>query len=82
MYKRQIDIRAGTVKIVGPATREELAEWEMWIERRKMFEEELEEYQQMLDDATEDSEITFLKAEIAQTEKILRIIRRALGETE
>jgi Family of unknown function (DUF5681) len=77
-----IDIRAGTARIVGPATREELAEWEKWIERRRIFEEELEEYQQMLEDATEDSEIAFMKAEIAQTEKILRIIRRALGETE
>jgi len=45
-----------------------------------MFEEELEDFQQMLDDATEASEIAFLKAEIAQTETVLRIIRRGLGE--
>jgi hypothetical protein len=42
----------------------------------------LEEYQQMLEDATEDNEIALMKVEIAQTEKVLRIIRRALGETE
>lgn len=77
-----IDIRAGTANIIGPATREELAEWETWLERRKMFEEELEELQQLLEDATEDNEIAFMKAEIAQTEKVLRIIRRALGEKE
>jgi hypothetical protein len=77
-----IDIRAGTARIVGPATREELADWEKWTERRKIFEEELEEYQQMLEDATEDSEIALMKVEIAQTENVLRIIRRALGETE
>lgn len=77
-----IDIRAGTARIVGPATREELAEWEKWIERRKIFQEELEEYQQMLEDATDDNEIAHMKVEIAQTEKVLRIIRRALGETE
>lgn len=76
-----IDIRAGTARIVGPATREELAEWEKWTERRKIFEEELEEYQQMLEDATEDNEIALMKVEIEQTEKVLRIIRRALGET-
>jgi hypothetical protein len=75
-----IDIRAGTARIIGPATREELAEQEKWIERRQMFEEELEDFQQMLDDATEESEVAFLKAEIAQTEKVLRIIRRGLGE--
>lgn len=77
-----IDIRAGTANIIGPATREELAEWETWIERQKMFEEELDELQQLLEDATEDNEIAFMKAEIAQTEKVLRIIRRALGEKE
>jgi Family of unknown function (DUF5681) len=75
-----IDIRAGTARIIGPATREELAEHEKWIERRQMFDEELEDFQQMLDDATEESEIAFLKAEIAQTEKVLRIIRRGLSE--
>lgn len=75
-----IDLRAGTARIVGPATREEQAEYEKWIERRQMFEEELEEFQQILEDATEESEIAFLRAEIAQTEKVLRIIRRGLGE--
>lgn len=75
-----IDIRAGTANIIGPATREELAELETWIERQKMFEEELDELQQLLEDANEDNEIAFMKAEIAQTEKVLRIIRRALGE--
>jgi hypothetical protein len=77
-----IDIRAGTARIVGLATREELAEWEKWIERKRIFEEELEEYQQMLEDATEDNEIALMKVEIAQTEKVPRIIRRALGETK
>lgn len=77
-----IDIRAGTAKIIGPATKEELAEWETWVKRRKIFEEELEELQQLLEDATEDNEITKLKFEISQTEKVLRIIRRTLGEAE
>jgi hypothetical protein len=75
-----IDIRAGTARIVGPATREEQAEWEKWVERKAIFEEELGEFQQLLEDATDQNEITFMKAEIAQTEKVLRIIRRALGE--
>jgi Family of unknown function (DUF5681) len=77
-----IDFRAGTARIVGPATREEQAEWEKWIERRGIFEAELEECQQMLEDATDENEITFMKAEIAQTEKVLRIIRSALGEAK
>jgi hypothetical protein len=77
-----IDIRAGTARIVGPATREELAKWEKWTERRKIFEEALEEYQKMLEDATDDIEFALMKVEIAQTEKVLRIIRRAFGETE
>jgi hypothetical protein len=36
----------------------------------------------MLEDTTEDNEFALMKVEIAQTEKVLRIIRRALGETE
>jgi hypothetical protein len=42
----------------------------------------LEELQQLLEDATEDNEIAKLKFEISQTEKVLRIIRRTLGEAE
>lgn len=34
----------------------------------------------MLEDATDESEITFMKAEIAQTEKVLCIIRKSLVE--
>lgn len=77
-----IDIRAGTARIVGPATREEQAEWDKWIERRAVFQEELEELQQMRQDATEDSQLALINEEIGRTEKVLRIIRRALGEAE
>ena len=77
-----IDIRAGTAKIIGPATREELAEQEKWIERRQMFEEELEDLQQALEDAVDDNELAVIRQEIGQTEKVLKVIRRALGEKE
>jgi hypothetical protein len=56
------------------------AEREIWIERWQMFEEELDDLQQMLADATDDNEIRLVKEEIGQTEKVLKISRRALGE--
>jgi len=36
-----IDLREVTARIVGPATREEKAEWDKWMERKAIFEEEL-----------------------------------------
>jgi hypothetical protein len=45
-----IDVRAGIARIVGPATKEEEAQWDHWCEHRAMFEEELAELQAMLED--------------------------------
>ena len=45
-----------------------------------MFEEELEDLQQALEDAVDDNELAFIRQEIGQTEKVLKVIRRALGE--
>ncbi|WP_210134363.1 DUF5681 domain-containing protein [Pseudotabrizicola sediminis] len=75
-----INLREGTANIIGPATREEKAEWDKWVERRADFEAELEELQQMLEDATDENEIAFIKDDMAQTAKVLKIIGRALGE--
>lgn len=75
-----IDLRAGTARIVGPATREEKAEWDRWQERKADFEAELEDLREMLEDETDDGQIAFLKQEIGRTQKILAFIARVLGE--
>ena len=36
--------------------------------------------QQALEDAVDDNELAFIRQEIGQTEKVLKVIRRALGE--
>jgi hypothetical protein len=75
-----IDVREGTVRIAGPATREEKAEWDMWVERRVDFKAELEELQDMLRDETDQGMVRNIKMEIERTKKVLAIIARALGE--
>lgn len=56
-----IDLRAGTAKIVGPATKEEKAQWDHW---RAMFEEELVELKAMLDDPQcESKEHEFIESD-------------------
>jgi hypothetical protein len=74
-----IDIRAGTATVIGPATREEKAEWDMWVARKADFEAELSELKEMLADETDQGQISFLKEEITRDEKIITFINQTLG---
>ncbi len=73
-----IDMHTGQVRINGPTTKEEKAEWDMWGGRRTMFQEELKELQALRDDPDYPYREIVIE-EIAWTEKVLTIIGRALG---
>lgn len=75
-----IDMRKGTASIVGPATREEKAEYDMWVDRKRIFLEELEELQEDLAGETNERMRAFLQTEIGSTNRVLAIIRRAIPD--
>ncbi len=76
-----IDIRKGTAEIRGPATKEEKAKWDMWTERKRLFEEELADLEADLKDP-ECSYRDIILREVESTKKVLAIINRALGQHE
>jgi hypothetical protein len=72
-----VDIRTGTVQIKGPATKEEKAEWDLWVERKALFEEELTELEAMLEDPQcPDADV--ILQEIERTKKVLEIIGKTI----
>lgn len=76
-----IDVRKGTARIVGPATREEKVKWDKLMARRAGYERELEHLKQILREETEEGMVTFIKSEIAWVEKLLNTMRTLLGDT-
>ena len=72
-------VQSGTVRIIGPATKEEKAELDKWLERKVIFEEELEEFRLELDKATSKADKVRLVQEIDQTCDVLKIIEKAIG---
>ena len=75
----RIDLRKGTAAIVGPATKEEKAEWDLWHSRKKEIEEEAEELAEMIEAEQDPERRAFLEAERAQTVKVIGIIEKGLG---
>ena len=75
-----IDVREGTARITGPATREEKAEWDLWVGRKAEFEAELQELKAALEEETDEDKIIEISGEIARTVKVLQTIARSLGE--
>jgi hypothetical protein len=73
-----IDIRNGTANVRGPATKEEKVEWDLWQSRKADFEAELVELNELLADPDYQYK-KVVREEIAQTEKVLEIIARAIG---
>ena len=76
----RIDLRRGTAAIVGPASREEKAEWDAWKSRKRRFEEEVEELAEMIDAEQDPDRRAFLEADRAQTVKVIGIIEKGLGK--
>ena len=75
-----IDVREGTARIVGPATREEKAEWDHWVSRKAIFEEELQELQATLEEETDEGRIIEISNEVERSVRVLEIIASLLGE--
>ena len=76
-----IDLRAGTAHIRGPATKEEKAQWDQWLEHRATYQEELRDLKAELADPDCQYRDDLLE-EVRRTERVLDIIARALGETD
>jgi hypothetical protein len=62
----------------GPATKEEKAEWDLWVERKKLFEEELEELEALSKDP-KCRQTPIVLEELEKTKKVIEFIRRAVG---
>ena len=74
----RIDMRPGMARIVGPATKEEKAEYDKWMARKAEFEAELVELEEMLEAEEDEGIRPFIQADIDHTRKVLEIIGRAL----
>lgn len=66
------------VRIVGPSTKEEKAEYDKWVARKAEFEEEFAELKQELTDDPDHPHREFIENEIRSTEKVLAVIARLL----
>lgn len=75
-----INFRTGQVRIKGPMSKEEKAEFDVWVARKIMFEEELSELQTDLARETDPKMREIYQQEIVSTEKVLAIIRRAVPD--
>jgi len=76
----QIDFVTGEVAIKGPWTKEQKAELEMWRKRKDDFIEERAYLQQELANCTDEANTEFRRNDLAQTEKVLDIIRRIIPD--
>ena len=74
----RIDLTAGTARIVGPATKEELAEVQEWQEHKKIFEEELEWLEAEAANTDDEAYRQVILNDMEQTKKVIEIIARAL----
>ncbi|KUJ76910.1 hypothetical protein AVO45_10485 [Ruegeria marisrubri] len=76
----KIDMIEGTARVVGPATKEEKAEYDWFVGRRDMFEEELRHLQDRQDKAADTRLINQIDEEIGQIRRILQIIDAKLPD--
>lgn len=78
----KIDMNTGLAHIEGPATKEQLAQVELWRGRQLVFEEELSEIDKMLKRARKPERIAQLQEEKLQIERVLGIIGQLLGKID
>ena len=74
-----IDMRHGTVHIMGPMTRAEEAELKLWRDRRGDFEEELACVEEQLETEKDAQMRKVLEEDADRTRKVLEIINTALA---
>lgn len=75
-----IDMKTGTVRIKGPMTPEEKKEWDWLRERKVEFQKELAELRQLLVDEPDYEYRRFVEDDIARTEKLLAMFRKAIPD--
>jgi hypothetical protein len=69
-----IDFNMGTAAIVGPATKEEKAEYDWFMERRDVFEEELNDLLEQREATGDPKLVRMLDEDIGRTRRVLEII--------
>lgn len=75
-----VDLREGTVKVIGPATKEEKASDDDLIARRKEFAEEANELEVMIASTADPKAREFFKEDLARSKRIIEIIDGLLGQ--
>lgn len=78
----KINMNTGLAHIEGPATKEQVAQVEMWRERRDMFEKELEWISKDLKRARKPERIAMLEEDKKQIDRVLEIIGELLDKIE
>ena len=76
----EIDLRNGGVRITGPMTPEEKAQWDWIRERKAEFEADLVELRQDLIDDPQHPHREMIEADIRHDEKILELIRKVVPD--
>ena len=75
-----VDMRGGEVRIKGPATKEEKAQYEEWREQKKQIEVELEEMQQLQIDDPDCQYRDQVLDDIEHTKRILDLITKVVPD--
>ncbi len=78
----KINMNTGLAHIEGPATKEQVAQVEMWRDRQKDFRQELEWIRKSLKRARKPERIVVLEEERRQVERVLEIIGQLLDRIE
>ncbi len=73
-----IDVRNGTARVVGPATREEKAKWDEWMARKVAFEDELAGLLEEWQGAADEEERNVILDDIESAQKAISTIARLL----
>jgi len=75
-----INMKTGLVELKGPMTKEEKVVWDDLRERKRAFQEELAELEQLLRDEPDCSYRSHVEADIEHTKKMLEIVGRVIRD--
>lgn len=75
-----IDMKTGEVRITGPMTPEEKKQWDWMYDRKAEFKRELSELKQLLIVEPDYPHRSMVEDDIAHTEKVLGLIRKAIPD--
>lgn len=74
-----VDLYTGTVRIVGPATKEEKVRYDELVSRREVFVEEVVDLEAMIAASEDASLAAMLHEDLARSKRIIDLIDSALG---